>query len=600
MGGLRRSMTGFSGHVVFGLGDRCDPPPGFLPVRGGQWGVAFAGRLDDRRTMATALDLPGGHDLTDTELAARAVEKWGSGTPGRLLGDFALAVWFGDERRLLLAGDAMGMRTVYYWRGCDRLLFATSLRDLLALPGVPREVDEVFVADHLAMNYGDDEATFYRSIRKVRPGTCVLMTADADECRVFHQFDPDRRIKLGTDQDYVDRARELLDQAVADRMRGETVAIMGSGGLDSACLAVSARRHAPSVPFLTAVPEPGLPLAPGDGIADERPYVEALAAAFPGLRPEFLPPHPEADWTPENWALTSAGAAPYRMATHITWLNGPARRAVALGATSYLTGAVGNLSLTWDGLRGLPTLLRQGHWFRLARELALTSRGHPRRMASLAWHSLVRPFLGAKRFSELDLLPACGLSEETLRRFGMAERLRQRGNDPSFLLSPDSRRFRIAAICRNRSRRPDGMNSLRSFQGIGNSAPLADLRLVEFCLAIPEDQYLRDGTTRWLSRRLLRTAGVPAMITENRRRGYQHPEWFAHLSRMRPTLPDQLERLRRSPTASRLIDLDRLERVLAKWPENAVAAEADRVGLQVMLQEALHVGAYIAWVEGTN
>ena len=98
----------------------------------------------------------------------------------------------------------------------------------------------------------------------------------------------------------------------------------------------------------------------------------------------------------------------------------------------------------------------------------------------------------------------------------------------------------------------------------------------------------------------MRAAGVPALVSENNQRGYQHPEWFAHLSRVRPSLPGQLARLRRSPTASRLLDLDRLERLIAEWPENTAAAEAARVQLQVMLQEALHVGNYIAWVEGTN
>ncbi|MFV3130385.1 asparagine synthase-related protein [Niveispirillum sp. KHB5.9] len=575
-------------------------PAGFLPIQGGRVGVAFAGRLDGRQTLASGLDLSPGHGFTDIELVARAVERWGVDVPGRLLGDYALAVWHGGERRLMLTGDAMSMRTVYYWRGPDRVLFATSLRDLLAMPDVPRVIDELFVADHMAMNYGDGDATFYRDIRKVWPGTSVLLTAQGTDRREFHRFDPERRVYLSNDEDYVDRARELLDQAVADRMRGQNVAITGSGGLDSACLAVSVLRHAPTVPFLTAVPEPGLPTAPTDGYVDERPYVEALAAAFPGLRTEFLPPPPGADWTPENWSLMSAGVTPYRMATHVAWLNEPARRAAALGATLYLTGAVGNLTLTWDGLRGLPNMFRHGRWLRLAWELALTSRGHPRRLASLTWYSLFQPLLGGHRFSEEDLLPTCALNPAVLRQYGMADRLRQRSSDPRYILSSDSRRFRIAAICRNRGRRPDGMNSLRTFQGIDNSAPLADLRLIEFCLAIPDDQYLRNGTTRWLSRRLLRAAGVPAVITENRRRGYQHPEWFAHLSRARPSLPAQLDRLRRSPTASRLIDLDRLERLIADWPANAEAAEAKHLHLQVMLQEALHVGAYVAWIEGTN
>jgi asparagine synthase (glutamine-hydrolysing) len=553
--------------------------------------------------LASALGLRIDDRLSDLDLAVRALERWGTDAPDRLLGDFALAAWHGEERRLILAGDAMSMRTVYYWRGPGRVLFATSLRGLLAMPEVPRTVNELFVADYLAMNFGDDDATFYRDVHKLRPGACVVLTAERTSNRDFHRFDPERRIRLGKDQDYVDQARELLDRAVADRMRGATTAVIGSGGLDSACLAVAALRHTPTLPFLTAVPEPGLPVATSAAGAasytDERPYVEALAAAFPGLRPEFLSPSARTDWTPDNWRVMTAGAAPHRGTAHAAWLDAPARRAAALGATTYLTGAVGNMTLTWDGLRWLPTLFKQGRWLRLAQELLLMSRGRPRRLAGLTLRELYAPLRGA-RFQEDNLFSFCGLSPAALREFGMMDRLRQRGNDPEFILSPDSRRMRIACIRRNRARRPDVMNTLHGFQGIANSAPLGDLRLVEFCLAIPEDQYLRDGTTRWLSRRLLRAAGVPAMITENRKRGYQHPEWFAHLDQVRPSLSTQVERLRRSPTASRLIDLDRLDRMIADWPTDANAAEAKRSQMQTMLQEALNVGAFIAWVEGTN
>lgn len=578
-------------------------PEPFLPAWGGRGWVALAGRLDDRASPASALGLRLDDTLSDLELATRAMERWGDDAPGRLLGDFALAAWHGEERRLILAGDAMGMRTVYYWRGPGRVLFATSLRGLLAMPEVPRTVNELFVADYLAMNFGDDDATFYRDVHKLRPGTCVVLTPDRTSSREFHRFDPERRIRLGKDQDYVDQARELLDRAVADRMRGATTAVIGSGGLDSACLAVAALRHTPTLPFLTAVPEPGLPVAASAvgaaSYADERPYVEALAAAFPGLRPEFLSPPARTDWAPDHWGVMTAGATPHRAVAHAGWLDAPVRRAAALGATTCLTGAVGNMTLTWDGLRWLPALFKQGRWLRLARELLLTSRGRPRRLAGLTLRELYSPLRGP-RFQDNDLSSFCGLSPSALREFGVMDRLRQRGNDPAFILSTDSRRMRIASIQRNRARRPDVMNTLRGFQGISNSAPLADLRLVEFCLAIPEDQYLRDGTTRWLSRRLLRAAGAPAMITENRRRGYQHPEWFAHLDRVRPSLTAQVERLRRSPTANRLIDLDRLDRVIADWPADADAAEPRRSQLQAMLQEALNVGAFIAWVEGTN
>jgi asparagine synthase (glutamine-hydrolysing) len=178
--------------------------------------------------------------------------------------------------------------------------------------------------------------------------------------------------------------------------------------------------------------------------------------------------------------------------------------------------------------------------------------------------------------------------------------MRQRGNDTRFFLSPDSRLLRIQALKRGRSRRPDLVNALRGIHGLDSLMPLADLRLVEFCLAIPEEQFLENGTNRYLARRLLRAAGVPRAVTENKLRGRQHPEWFAHLSEARSSLPALMERLRRSPTAQRLLDLDRLDPMIGNWPADTVAAERQRSGFSALLSGALSVGAFIAWAEGTN
>lgn len=595
-------MAEFTGTVFFQPGNSHSPnivPPTAHPAWGGQGWVALAGRLDDRRSLAHKLDLSTGENLSDAYLAARAVERWGHAAPKFLLGDFALAAWHEAAQSLILAGDAMSMRSMYYWRGANCVVFSTSLRGLLAEPDVPRVVNDVFVIDFLAQNFGDDDATFYRDIFKLEPGTCVALTTAGNASHRFHRFDPERRIRLQRDQDYVDQARELLDCAVADRLREGPIAVVGSGGLDSACLAVAALPHVASLPFLTALPEPGLPYPPAPGYVDETPFVKTLANAFPALQPEFISPPAQSDWAADNWRLITAGATPQRMPDQIAWLDAPARRAAALGATSYLTGAIGNHTLTWDGLRYLPMLFQQRRWRYLLRELLLTSRGKPRALASLIKNQLYLA-LRKQRFHEAILLSHCGLSASILREFNVIERLRQRGNDPEFQLAVDSRQWRIAAIRRNRARRADGMNMLRAYQGINNSAPLGDLRLVEFCLAIPEDQYLRNGSTRWLARRLLHQAGVPALITENRQRGRQHPEWFAHMQRIRPSIPAQIERLRRSATANRLLDLDRLERLASNWPADAEAAQIMRDQFQVLLQGALSVGACIAWAEGTN
>ena len=568
---------------------------------GGRGWVCFAGRLDDRRRLAHLLDMDSADGVPDGFLACQAVERWGEEALRRLLGSYALAAWDGEKRQLILAGDPTGMRTIYYCRRGDRVVFSTTIRGLLRLPMVSRAIDPQYVADFLSMNFGDDDATFYRDIRRIIPGTGLILTSGRARTVEFHRFDPERRLRLKNDNEYVEAAREILDQAVADRMRAVTpVPISASGGLDSACLAVSAQALGYPVTLLTAVPDPDVPAFMARGsYNDERPLVESLVAAFPGMCAEFHPPPADSDWGADiMWPLATVGI-PLRNPSHVTWFDGVYKRAAALGAVSLMAGDVGNHTLTWHGLRSLLTLLRQGRLVRLARELVLTSAGHPRRMASLIIKQVLRPMLANHhRYNELHSISP--LHAAALKELDVVARISQRANDPGFVFSGDSRQLRIHSLMRGRYRRADAMNLIRARWGLDIVTPLNDVRLTEFCLAIPDDQFMRDGTTRFLARRILRKAGVPAVIAENPIRGRQHPEWFAHLTKSSQTIPDQLNRLRRSPTVQRLIDLDRLDRLIAAWPADAAAAEREKVALLPLLNSALSVGAFIAWAEGSN
>ena len=53
------------------------------------------------------------------------------------------------------------------------------------------------------------------------------------------------------------------------------------------------------------------------------------------------------------------------------------------------------------------------------------------------------------------------------------------------------------------ARRPTGLRRVRANFGIDIRTPAFDRRVVEFCIGIPQDQYLRKGRDRWLIRRAM-------------------------------------------------------------------------------------------------
>src|SRR5262249_29390389 len=116
---------------------------------------AAIARLDNREELGDALGLAS-RELageTDAVLIRRMYERWGDAGVARCLGAFAYASWDARARRLTLARDCLGLRPLFFHLGPRRAVFATTLRALFALPDVPRAIDEIELANFLALNH---------------------------------------------------------------------------------------------------------------------------------------------------------------------------------------------------------------------------------------------------------------------------------------------------------------------------------------------------------------------------------------------------------------------------------------------------------------
>jgi asparagine synthase (glutamine-hydrolysing) len=86
--------------------------------------------LDNRAELLEALHVSGEEAVrqSDGHLVGLAFDRWGEELSAHLQGDWALAGWDRRERRLLLARDACGSATLYYYEGKGFLAFASSLK----------------------------------------------------------------------------------------------------------------------------------------------------------------------------------------------------------------------------------------------------------------------------------------------------------------------------------------------------------------------------------------------------------------------------------------------------------------------------------------
>lgn len=86
--------------------------------------------------------------------AAALIEKLHPGESGQdnLDGAFAAAWWDGGKRRLTLLRDPFGVRSLYYVAHRGTFYFASEIKQLLAIPGLPREIDDAAMHKYLTFS----------------------------------------------------------------------------------------------------------------------------------------------------------------------------------------------------------------------------------------------------------------------------------------------------------------------------------------------------------------------------------------------------------------------------------------------------------------
>ncbi len=578
--------------------------------------VVSDGHVDDRRGLARALGI--GDDEAQAMSASLAIrhafERWGQRCLEHLIGDFTCLVWNRRDGRLTAAAGAPLSQPLYYHCTGRYVALAGLARGLFALPGIERRIDEQRMAWFLTGADTGRRRTFFTGVRRLRPGE--MASVDAGGVRITRWWSPDlsRRLALAGDDDYVEALDELLGRVIDDHTRPDRrTAISLSGGLDSGTVAaVAAPLLERAGRRLCAYTEaPGLGFAEDVGprhYADETPYVSALATTYPNLdlavlrdcRCGLL------DGAERGFA---ASETPMRNPTNRGWIEAIYQRAREDGVDRMLNGDQGNLTVSWTGQGLVPDLLKHRQFTAAWRELRRIGRAEGRPAWRLAVSHGVLPLLPpavgsavdsrrgrlgprpANPYAAYSLISPSFADEINLaqRDVRAHERTRRR-------LQGDGRARRLGILVETGIGAAEiGAGFRRTFD-ITTRVPLADRRLVEFSLQVPEAQYARDGQSRWLIRRAM-AGRMPSQTLAATRRGVQAPYWFQQMTEEREELLDAVGRFEADPLVARLLDLPRLRRLIERWPERAPMEPPGVYVYRLALGRAMVAGAFLLWAQ---
>lgn len=214
---------------------------------------------------------------SDTEVIVHGYKEWGTQVFDRLNGMFGLAIWDVPNQRLVVARDAMGIKLVYYNIADGTLTFGSEIRSILAAGNCKPVVDPVALKLFLQFRYTPSPLTILQGIRKLAPGT--MLVVEKGQCREerWYKFTPTPFSTPKKEKEAVHELLELYKGAVGRHLLSDVpVGILLSGGLDSGLLLGLMNEHGSSWPAYT--------IGYGKSFADDELFDAAETASLFGAR----------------------------------------------------------------------------------------------------------------------------------------------------------------------------------------------------------------------------------------------------------------------------------------------------------------------------
>ncbi len=548
--------------------------------------------------------------MADSALILRSWMRWGGDCAGKLAGPYAFAVYDMLDNSLSLTRSPRGERPLLFFPTEKGVAFASAPCGLFALPFVDRSLNRTALADLLLARPAEPGSTLYRGIQSVRPGHTIVFRPASTETVCFWSARNLKPIRFRRDQEYVDAFVDLFDRAVEDSLRSASpVGIMLSGGLDSTSVAASAARTlartGATLSSFTEIPEhpETIPTMPGRYF-DETPYVEMIKRRYPNIESRYVN-------TPGRFFLDgadrffAAAEVPFRNASNRVWWESIQQLASDRNIRVLLTGQMGNLTISWNGSRLIPRLIAQGKLLRAlseARGVARIGQG--------------RSTLGTVSSALLTFLPDhLWLLLNRVRRpdsiffspqypwrtyspihpeFFIEQRMEERARDQRYNWQLRENAHARIETLEHTDHGADMRRGQEALYNVQLRAPSNDQRIVEFCLSIPEDQFLHDG----LDRRLLRRAmadRLPREILDNRKRGVQAADWVGRLICARPKVLAELDLQERCDLVRSTIDVPGLRKIVLEVLPGLSSASPESPFFRRKVECGLMTGRFLRW-----
>ncbi|WP_430791420.1 asparagine synthase-related protein [Virgibacillus flavescens] len=520
--------------------------------------------------------------MPDSQLILLAYQKWGDDSPKYLVGNFAYMIWDEDSRRLFGATDFSGSRTLYFYKKSNKFAFCTTIQPLFSLPYINKVLNEQWLADFLAIpemiNTVDPFSTVYKNIEQVPGSHSISVCGDKIKLKKYCNLTTENKLVLGSNEEYEEAFRDVFGNAVKSNLRTHRkVGAQLSGGLDSGSVVGFAAKHLKQndkqLHTYSYVPIEGfVDWTPKSKVADERPFIQSTVKHVGNINSNYLSfpeksPFSEID----NWLEILE--MPYKFFENSYWLSGIYGIAEKQGMGILLNGARGNYTISWgSSLDYYTKLFKRLQWMELNKELKqyiyIKDTGRKAVLSRIGKKSFPTFTKILDRAATKYTAPII-INPEFAKRTKVLERIRSVGMDETWSTIPTTyelRQNQFQKLCYWGKGTSSTKLSLK--HSLWYRDPTNDLRVVRFCLSLPDSQYIQNGIDRSLIRRATNEILPDKVRLNHLCKGAQGVDGIQRMLPYWNNIISELEELTNDLLIAEYINIDVIKTALLKIKEN--------------------------------
>ncbi len=509
-----------------GLGHRMlwttpESPHERLPFTNGTGDLTITAdaRIDNRDELIPTLNLNGRprETIPDSEIILAAYEKWGEKCPEKLLGDFSFAIWDKRRQRIYCARDPIGIKPFYYYFKEGVFRWSSEPKAIFEDKALSKEPNLLLICLYLLNRFDEREETLYKDVYRLPASQYMVVENGKIQKDQYWDINPNYMIGHETDEAYAEHYLSLFREAVRARLRSHSpVGTLLSGGLDSSSIVCTAQglyqeKSIPNGGFETfSLIFDKLP-------CDERIYINEVANKW-NVRANYFTyeDHLSTVDFEQTYQYSDVGYFP----TLISYR--PALRVAQQKGIRVMLNGIGGDDLLAAGFDHLTDLMFQGNMRKLIMQLRHDAELSSHSTYSLFLNYCIKPLI--PRPIKASIGPVLKLirggevpswiNHAYLRKVEADGRLSRIPSPPKFPTRSQQRIYQGLFYGWN----ADGIDMQERFSahfGIEDRYPFFDRRLVEFSLALPEEQRSYKGTPKIILRRAMR--GVLPSLVQNRK-----------------------------------------------------------------------------------